>query len=590
VSSTNWIARGGIRWAGHLHEPIYFYRKEGRLVACVDGAAPWLERWYDHVRSPEMMRELADLGINTIYLNFFKGYGRRFEAQQMARTGEVLREAKTFGLRSILYIQPTNFFDEFVEEVPQAADWIARDAQSREILYGGRQHRPIACLSAPGWIDYVAEMAAEAARAGADAILLDNINHNQCCCPRCQRAFCEQTGKSGSMIHQAPLEAEVIEWRCSHTEDVIRRIAQRAREVNPQIALCANPAFPRNQNVCQHGVDPHRLAAILDVFLLENRVFPRLAGDRPVHSSYAYHLMQAAGTLAAPSVWLPPLELPESPRQVAAQTVEPIVFGGHAVCCPWPLRPVGDAKAHDALPPWDAYFHWDDLRDAWADALQFSRASAEMLRAAEPWARVAVLHRPDWFAREFPAALRRLLTIDAALHAAWLPYRFVFEDEAPDAERVDVLLLPFGEQDESCECVKRFVAAGGRVMSWEGGGGELFGDPSVRLTAAALEAARRIAASHPAAAPFQPVDPAPLGVLHFVTGGPNGVTLWLLNLSETPSTFTLRVRNSLGSKLSHVTGCSNPPKCEVHTQADDDSTTLTVTGLDTAACLQFGPS
>jgi len=586
VSGADWLGPGRIRWAGHLHEPIYFYRGEGRTVACVDGAAEWLERWYRYARSREVLVELADLGINTLYLNFFKGYGRRFEAAEMSATSRLLALAKQFGMRTILYIQPTNFFWQFVEEVPEAADWVACDPEGNEISYGSKQRRPIVCLSRDAWIEYVADVAADAAKAGADAILLDNINHDQCCCSRCQRAFNARTGRDGATVCRSPSDPDVIEWRCRRVADLVTRIASRARQVKPDLVVAANPAFPRKTNVMLHGVDPEQMARLLDVFLIENRAFPRLEAGRPVHSSYAYHLISAAGRLAAPSVWLPPLNLPTSARQVAVQTVEPLIFGGHVVCCPWPLRPV-DGAAEGRLEPWRLYFQQEHLRSAWAAALQFCVKAADRLSGARPWARLAVLHRRRPFLEDWASAIQRLLTIDAALNAAWIPYRFVFEDDRIDPEQIDAVLLPFGDQDVGCDCVRNYVAAGGQAIPWQAGDGALFDDPSVAVGEAMIAAARAIARQHPRVALLSPIGSPPEGVLHFVTARTNGVTLWLLNLTDEPVSFALAMPKAGANAVTAVIGCRRAPGVQVLDGSSEGRAVLQIDNLDVAACIDF---
>ncbi|HUW82711.1 MAG TPA: hypothetical protein VMZ31_07935 [Phycisphaerae bacterium] len=545
----DWLKRGRVFWGGHLHEPLYFYRllahtqtrgewTRGRKLAGVDPSAPWLVQWYDLCRSPALLDELAELGVNCLYLNFFKGFGLEYEAAEMHRTASLVAQCAQREIRTVLYVQPSNFIEEtLLAETPEARAWLARDAAGNVIHYGASDFRPVACLHHPQWVDYVRQTAQAAAETGADGVLLDNINHNECCCDVSQEAYRTFADDPSADLAADAATPRTMQFRIETTMHLVETVANTVKAVNPQCAVMTNPAWPRAQNVQAAGVDIVRLASATDAFFIENKCFPRVADATLIASSYAYRMADATGTLAVLSAWMPDMSLPEQPYPLRRYLLEPLAFGGHVMCPPWALRPL-DERANDRRGPQDVYLHHAPVSEALAACYRFGRSVGALLTEAKPWARVAVVHPTEWFAQDFETAMTCMLSIDAVLAAEHIPYRLVLSD-ALEADEFDVTIVAQAARlGSSTRKVIDRLAATGAVQTFPRElQGSLHGAPAAAISADARAWAAKLRNAHPSVAPYRVA--APPWVVSFPLSSRDGYLLSLLNYLDTPPTATI---------------------------------------------------
>ncbi len=552
----DWLKRGQVFWGGHLHEPIYFYRlladtqtrgewTRGRKLAGVDPSAPWLVQWYDLCRSPALLDELAELGVNCLYLNFFKGFGMEYEAAEMHRTASLVAQCAQRAIRTVLYVQPSNFFDKtLLAEQPQAREWLARDAAGNVIHYGAGDFRPVACLHHPQWLEHVCQTAQAAAETGADGVLLDNINHNQCCCDVSQEAYRTFADDPSADLAADAGTSLTTRFRIETTMHLVQTVANTVKAVNPQCAVMTNPAWPRAQNVQAAGVDIVRLASATDAFFIENKCFPRMESATLIGSSYAYRMADATGSLAVLSAWMPDMSLPEQPYPLRRYLLEPLAFGGHVMCPPWALRPL-DERATGQHRPQDVYLHHAPVGEALATCYRFGHSVGPLLTDAKPWARVAVVHPTEWFTQDFDAAMACMLSIDAVLTAEHVPYRLVTGDTLDDDEFDVAIVAQAAELASSTrEVIDRFSAAKAVLTFPRELHGSLHGAPAATVSADARAWAAKLRNAHPSVAPYRVA--APPWVVSFPLICREGRLLSLLNYSDVPTTVTiLNVRRSL---------------------------------------------
>ncbi|MFQ6049317.1 MAG: hypothetical protein ACE5K7_08135, partial [Phycisphaerae bacterium] len=310
---------------------------------------------------------------------------------------------------------------------------------------------------------------------------------------------------------------------------LVETVVEAVRKINDQCAVMTNPGWPRDRDVLAWGIDVGRLARATDGLLIENRCFPRAEGERIVGSSYAYRLADAAGGLAIASVWMPGMQLPETAEQARRALCEPLAFGGHVVCAPWALRPLGD-HAKGRLGPDEPYLRRDELAEACAACIGLGRSVQSLYADARPWARIAVLHSLEPFVHDYTAALAKMLTIDAALMAEHIPYRLVLPGQPLHREEFDAVIVADLQHLSSADrgVLEGFCAAGGRLVELPAGlTGRLYPDPSVALGPETCRWAASLRERLSTATPY--AIQAPRGVVSFVMRRAGRILLGLFN-------------------------------------------------------------
>jgi len=138
-AAPEWLSRDGIVMAGSW-EPLPFrVRRDG-----ADGYEPNAEQRaaYGREHSPEMVRQLEELGVNFVMMHCYKGGGLEAERESMQDAVRFSKLCHDAGLRVGVYNFSGAFLWElFFEERPDARDWVIHTADGSPLTYGSATYR-----------------------------------------------------------------------------------------------------------------------------------------------------------------------------------------------------------------------------------------------------------------------------------------------------------------------------------------------------------------------------------------------------------------------------------------------------------------
>ena len=154
----------------------------------------------DLARPKTLVGWAGKLNCNWLIATSGHGFPPEDERAQEAWLAEVVAEAHKHGIAVLPYISLTNIYrDRFERLHPECKEWYAQDIHGLEVPYaagkyipGRRPPRLMACLSSPGWWQYLSAKMDRVADTGVDGLYYDNI-FSTCFCPRCQEAYADFT-------------------------------------------------------------------------------------------------------------------------------------------------------------------------------------------------------------------------------------------------------------------------------------------------------------------------------------------------------------------------------------------------------------
>ena len=181
-------------WSNWNHEPMDHLRRMGDSHVSVFTLGEWLPQWYDRLHGEELIARAAEMGIDTIYTHFFKGFGLVHEHDEMERMREFIRIAHKNGVEVIGYCQLGSlYYETMLDEAPDLENWVARDEKGGFLYYANSpQHyyrwRP--CFESTEFLAYFKRVIAYGIEhVGLDGFHFDNSQVRECYCARCQAAF-----------------------------------------------------------------------------------------------------------------------------------------------------------------------------------------------------------------------------------------------------------------------------------------------------------------------------------------------------------------------------------------------------------------
>ncbi|MHC4406411.1 MAG: hypothetical protein ACYTG0_42830 [Planctomycetota bacterium] len=130
-----WLRREGIVMAGSWEPLLFRVRRDGS-----SGYTPTVRQQADYLREhgPAMVDRLKDLGVNFVMMHCYKGAGLEAERESMNDAVRFARLCHGRGLRVGVYVYSGAFIWElFFKEMPEAEDWVVRDAKGDPLIYGG---------------------------------------------------------------------------------------------------------------------------------------------------------------------------------------------------------------------------------------------------------------------------------------------------------------------------------------------------------------------------------------------------------------------------------------------------------------------
>ncbi len=170
------------------HEPLLFYLRRGRR------AEDW-PRTYERQHAPENIRKMAEAGVRSGRLHFYKGFGLALEMPEIEKSRQMAELMHKLGMKVSVYVAGTMFTESFYREVPEAERWEQRDQDNKAVPYSGTQtYRHFACPNEPAYRAYIKRVLDIAIdQVKTDEIFFDNVffqaEPKSCRCPRCLKAF-----------------------------------------------------------------------------------------------------------------------------------------------------------------------------------------------------------------------------------------------------------------------------------------------------------------------------------------------------------------------------------------------------------------
>ena len=492
-----WIQRGKLRWVWGLWEPLMFYRRSAHMAPYSPGNSHWAEAWYLRMHSEEMVAKLAELGINCVSTHYYKGFGLRAEAEEMERAACFTELCHRYGIRVLGYHQwATICYETFLDEVPQAEDWVQRDAAGKLVLYGTSTYwRWLGCPQHDEYVDYLRTVVRTClTEAKMDGIEWDGTVY-KCHCDTCQRGFRgylerKYAGDDVAALFgiphfrhvripatesgRDPLYQELIEFRREFMKRRLREYNALIKGINPDEAqvtydMYAAPAEPvdcidimvdENHDFAfvQDGQLTTKSRGLKHGFALDRVVLstawlraPSTRSGVPV-DSFASEAEVAA--FAAP---VGGLRRPETAAEVTRDLAETAMYGGHMVTPTWATRPIGGDRAA---------FEQPELHGALRHYLGFFSRHEALYDSRRSLATVAVLRARSAVTYDFFNCYPCVMGVEQVCIQHQIPYDMLFSHQLGDLHRYEAVVL--AEQtclsDREVRCLTQFVAGGGGLV------------------------------------------------------------------------------------------------------------------------------
>lgn len=453
------------------HEPVDHLRRMSSPPS-IFTIGRWLPEWYERLHGEDLIAKAADMGVDTVYCHFFKGFGLDHERAEMDRTRDFVRIAHAHGVKVLGYCQfDSLYYEAMLEEVPDLEKWVSRGIDGSIATYADCYYRWSPCIESREFVDYLKKVVRHGIEEiGLDGFYFDNSYARDCHCDRCQRAFRDwlaenianpretcgldnfrhvrippmlATDQDGQELHDA-----FMIWRQKFHH---ARLAAFHKEIFDFVKSFGagkitlhNPAFGRNDFELR-GLDVALEPASCDFMMAENSRFIRVEEDgRLVTQTAAYKLGRRFGFKVFESAW-PKVtdveganrhtEIPRDADAIVRFYAQEMIYGDIAGC-PWLVR---STKRGDEV-------ILDDPLQAKiaARAFRFFRENEERLFSGTPVASVRVLYAVDTFYgwhyessgfNSFVGACERL-------NAEAVPYTIAAESDVAGMARGELLVIP----------------------------------------------------------------------------------------------------------------------------------------------------
>jgi len=455
-------------------EPLAFLRRRGTTTT--DDEALYLRR-----HSEAMARQLADLGINVAIWHGYKGLGIEFERPDMELTRQFGEHCRRHGVLLATYCNLGTFFAESLfAEKPEAEEWLAMDAFGQPQVYselyrGYYRYRP--CMTHRAFVDYVKRAALTLIRScGSRWIHFDNNAAVPCYTPRflahyrrhLREKFRTDTVEGLSDFRRRfgvedpdqivlprgsfrmpidtltaahePNMQEWISYRCQLLSDAYAEIVAAIKAEDSGVAAGLNPPMFGGQfSPLAWGVRVDDLARHGDFLYAEDGLHPGVDdGQRLIGYFGNYKLGRAAG----------PRIMIHQPGTDLAMMEAAVLNRG----C------LGTLAFADKLP---------SLRSAPVRALHFIRRHAGWFTRTATMADVAVLRGRDAMVNNWQQTWQSTVLLWQVLQRYGVQWDLLLEQDLSTLAKYRLLILPdcISLSDATLECIRDFVAGGGRVLA-----------------------------------------------------------------------------------------------------------------------------
>jgi len=493
----SWIRPGKLRWVWGLWEPLMFYRRSAHMAPYSPGNSHWAEEWYLRMHSEEMVAKLAKMGVNIVSTHYYKGFGVRAEAEEMERAARYTELCHSYGVRVLGYHQwATICYETFLDEAPNARDWVQRDREGKLLLYGGSTYwRWLGCQQYEEYVDYLRNVVQRClTEAKMDGIEWDGTLY-KCHCELCQKRFREHLQAKYADADVAelfgiphfrhvriptiengrdPLYHELLAFRREFMTQRLREYNDLIKSINPQAAHVTYDMYgapPEPQDAIDILVDENHNAA----FVQDGVLTTKFRGLK--HGSALDRIVLSTAWLRAPSrkadqlpdsfeteaqiaafgIPVGRLRRCETGAEVKRDVAETAMYGAHMITPTWATRSMGGRLAA---------FEEPELYEALSLYMDFFRRREELYDIRESLANVAVFRGHSAVTLDFFSSFPCVAGVEQVCLQHQIPFDMLFSYQLDNLDKYDAIVL--AEQtclsDREIESFRGFVASGGGLV------------------------------------------------------------------------------------------------------------------------------
>jgi len=450
-----WMDDDGIMMAESWRSPAHRARALGKMDLILPASE---EEGFRREHSPAMMEELKKLGVTTVLLHYYEGFGYKAEEAGMRDARTLAGMARKAGLRVGAYIGGTLGWESLFKEVHEAGTWQAATTDGQPMLEDAKEpFRRVAAFLRPGYNDHlervlrrmVAEMQPDLVY--FDHIGLGNDSWDRFTAAQFQDFLTERGFKETIRVKlpppakpDDPLSQAWVDFRIKSTTEHFRRLSRLVSSLNPQCAVACNAGGVDSDSAANRGVDHPQLLAFSHAFRAEAGK-PGWNNNRAATRIRSLKTGQAFGNTTLFDCETP-LELAES-----------MAFNLHS------LGNIAWFENGHLLPPRARMGRISPFLRSYLD---FYQAHAEFYRGASRATDVAVLRTYETFAHGAEPKRRAVNDAEQALIESQTPFAILFDQNWDSLDAHQAVVTP-DESDLSAaqrKLLDAYKARGGEVI------------------------------------------------------------------------------------------------------------------------------
>lgn len=449
-----WMDDDGIVLAESPRSPAHRARALGRMNLILPASE---EEGFRREHSAAMMEELRNLGVTTVLLHYYEGFGLQAEEAGMKDACSLATLACKAGLRVAAYIGGTLGWESLSKELPESTAWQAATPDGQPMLENEKEpFRRVAAFLRPAYNDHLERVLRRAVtEMGADMVYFDHIglgndSWDRFSAAQFQDYLTARGFKDAIRVKSPPTKADDpltrawAEFRIKSTTDHFRRMSRFVSSLNPQCAVVCNAGGVDNDSAAARGVDHAQLLAFSHAFRGE-ATKPGWSGNRAVTRIRSLKTGQAFGNVTLLDCETP-LELAEN-MAFNLNSLGNIAWFENSRLLP-PRARVG--RINPFVRPY----------------LDFYRAHTEFYRGATRATDVAVLRPLETFAHGAEPKRRAISDAEQALIESQTPFAILFDKNWQNLDTHQAVIVP-DESDLSAAqrtLLDNFKARGGEVI------------------------------------------------------------------------------------------------------------------------------
>ena len=426
-----WMNDEGIVLAESWRSPAHRARALGRT----DGRLPASEEeGFRREHSLEMMEELKTLGVTTVLIHYYEGFGLKAEESGMKDACTLAAAAHKAGLRAGACIGGTLGWESLSKEMHEAGAWQTATPDGLPMLDDAREpFRRLAAFLHPGYnnhLECVIRRAVTEMR--ADLVYFDHIGFRSDSWDKFTAAqfhdFLTERGFKEAIRVKSPptakpddpLGAAWVDFRIKSTTAHFRQMSRLVSSLNAQCAVACNAGGVDNDSAASRGVDHAQLLSFSHAF--------RAGSDKPGWNGH--RAVTRIPTLKTGQAFNNTTLLDcETPLELA----ESMAFNLHS------LGSIAWFENGRLLPP---HARMGRISPFIKPYLDFYRTHMEFYRGTTRAADVAVLRPFETFAHGDETKRRAITDAEQALIESQTPFAVLFDQNWENLDAYRAVVTP----------------------------------------------------------------------------------------------------------------------------------------------------